>query len=229
MLACVLTACSCTGEAAGNAGDPASVEHVVTNLLRCALGDCAEASATNAVPGTAATPSAPSIVLFRTTTTQTGNLMANGGGANGRQGADNLCITARSGLTFTPSNVCASVRAFISITGTDEIQDLPGNYGVPTAKPIVSGSNVAIDSDWASLMAQPILTPLQTATVLPAAQQWWSFSTATGALDANHCTNGTATGAAARTGDSSVTNTAWIFNLPTEPCTTPHYVLCVCY
>lgn len=173
------------------------------------------------------------VYLFRTATTFSGDVATAGGAAgNGRAGADNLCNAARSGFVF-PDNSCMNVRAFISITSSDSIQNMPANYGVPLNKPIQSATGILIDSDWANLLTQPIAPlGLAAAGVMPASTYWWSFTgSSTGTFDAtNNCTNGTVgTSVPGRRGSSDVNNLAWTTDILTACNVTPAYVLCLCY
>ncbi|MCE9597563.1 MAG: hypothetical protein K8S54_06305 [Spirochaetia bacterium] len=174
---------------------------------------------------TATTPSSVSglIFLFRTTTTSTGLL----GGVGGRGGADVLCAGSRGSYVF-PDNSCSSTRAFISINGTDEISDMPTNYGVPSGNSIQGQTGTEIAADWTALLSGSISVSLSTASVLPAATAWASYSTSSGTLAGNNCTNGTVTGLNGQVGTSGSTNATWMDN-GTSLCIAPTYLLCLCY
>lgn len=163
------------------------------------------------------------IFLFRTTTTSTGLL----GGVGGRSGADNLCASSRSSYTF-PDNSCSSTRAFISITAGDQISNMPANYGLPTGNAIQGPTGTVIAADWPTILSGSIAASLTTASVLPPATAWASYSTSTGTLAGNNCSNGTVTGVSGQVGTSGSTTATWIDN-GTGLCLTPIHLLCACY
>ncbi len=99
------------------------------SLVLLALGGTSALSAaTDSGDGTSQTPVA---VILYTALNTTGDVR--NGQATARLGADLHCTTTRP--TFTPNNGCTNVRAFISLTATDDIRDMPANYGVPTRDP----------------------------------------------------------------------------------------------
>jgi hypothetical protein len=102
-----------------------------------------------------------------------------GGALGGRAGIDALCATA-SQADGGPGS--ANVHGFISVTDTDEIKDLPSNYGVPTNRPIVSMTGVAIASDWSHLLGGSIGSALTSAGVIVSGNFWYSGSNADGSI-----------------------------------------------
>ncbi|MCG7947188.1 MAG: DUF1554 domain-containing protein [Candidatus Thiodiazotropha taylori] len=125
------------------------------------------------------------------------------GGLGGRAGADTLCATDATNPSL------ANVRALISIDATDEIQDMPANYGVPTGEVIyqVDGTT-QVATDWAHLLSDKNTTNLT--NIIEAA--WagvggiWTFSNFDGSLDPNNCSNGGSSGAGV-VGMSGLANT----------------------
>jgi len=96
----------------------------------------------------------PVIVMFSAGQPGSGDLRTLGSGADGREGADNLCVAA------VPASVTTSnVRAFISVTSADEIRDMPTNYGIPTDLPIISPTGKTVANDWVDLFDHAV-TPL---------------------------------------------------------------------
>ena len=72
------------------------------------------------------------------------------GAIGGRSGADVMCGVAAASATGIPTH--ATTRAFLSVSGEDEIRDMPGRYGVPTNR-IVTGPNWnAVATNWADLL-----------------------------------------------------------------------------
>lgn len=146
--------------------------------------------------------------------------------------------TVPSGFTRTSINTtcdggkaatCASAAALLSFTATDEIRDMPGNYGVPTN---VSIRNVAetneIVPNWASLVDGNIDSSLSGAGA--SSGNYWTGSTTTGALGADHCLGWASTsgGQDGTTGNSNFSNGDWLDN-NTAPCTGSRGVLCICW
>ena len=58
----------------------------------------------------------------------------------GRSGADSRCSSASS----RPISGYTHYRAFLSVNTTDEIRDMPSNYGVPTTVPVISNSSALL-------------------------------------------------------------------------------------
>lgn len=107
------------------------------------------------------------------------------GNLGGRAGADAICQASGN----RPAGY-TNFRAFLSVNGGDEIRDMPGNYGVPTNRPIVGPNGTVIANDWADLLDGTIDVSLGTAG-LPTAGPFWSGSNADGSLGANNCTGWT--------------------------------------
>jgi large repetitive protein len=111
------------------------------------------------------------------------------GALGGRAGADMVCTNAATGWA-----VGKTIHAFISIDANDEIQDMPGNYMLPTGGPIkdLTGTNTVAD-DWSDLLDGSLDVSLATAGVT--SNGWWSFSTSAGALKVGtNCLGGTSNG-----------------------------------
>jgi hypothetical protein len=115
------------------------------------------------------------IVMYSASTTN-GNLA-------GRVNADLRCYIGRPLLPAEYTNF----RAFISVSGSDEIRDMPANYAVPTAQNIESPTGKLLDPDWASLLSGTILQSLSAASV-GAALYYWTGSDTDGSVVANTCT-----------------------------------------
>ena len=160
----------------------------------------------------------PPIYLFSIDpTTTTGNI-------SGRIGADNLC-QAKYTSDYT-SLGCTQVRGFISIDGTDQIADMPGNYGVPIDVPILGPGGTPIANDWADLLDGNILTTLQGAGVL-AALSYWTGSNADGTFYSSvHCSNYTSTLGSGRIGSATATGSTWLSSATTA-CVNIGPILCI--
>jgi hypothetical protein len=179
-------------------------------------------------PGKSAnTPGFTALYLFTAGPIQ-GNVKGSFGSA--REGADSLCITARSGYTFT-NNSCNQVRAVISLDATDSISNMPMNYGVPTNRSINAPNNFVIAPDWNALRDGTSGTSLAP-NVMPAATAWWSFSITGGNFYGSYsCSGGTSNGGPptyGMVGNSSDTGANWIGSGQLA-CNMSNLILCICY
>lgn len=127
------------------------------------------------------TPTRPTkIYLFRSSTGTKGNLA-------GRVGADMLVNAS----VYKPTGNY-TVHAFISVSSSDCIKNMPANYGFPDDIPIVSAAsgNFKIADNWADLLDGSIdikLADTSGAGVLPDLKSsiWWSGSNADGTVSVN--------------------------------------------
>jgi hypothetical protein len=190
-----------------------SIRAIILFIIMLLMGGSGSTEETTAGGGAAA-PSA--IVLFSAGTTASADLDAiGGGGGDGRVGADNICKAASIPSGIDP----VSVRAFLSVSGTDQIIDLPTRApAFPGTLPVVGPppTMTPIAADWADLFdADDLLSSFDGATVpttgvnLPI----WTGSTASGTVS-NTCSGWTAgavaTPFAAVGATSSVTGAAII-------------------
>ena len=65
-------------------------------------------------------------------------------------GADAQCATQRSSLTF-PDSSCSNVRAFVSISAADQLQDMPASYAMPVDQPVLSITDTVLAPTWGDL------------------------------------------------------------------------------
>jgi len=89
------------------------------------------------------------ITIFtrKTSTTQNGNM-------GGRTGVDNICKSIiDTELINMFNNSCTNIRAFISVSSTDEIRDFPTIYSVPTNVKVRSENGRLIANNWSGLLA----------------------------------------------------------------------------
>ena len=89
------------------------------------------------------------ITIFtrKTSTTQNGNM-------GGRTGVDNICKNIiDTELINMFNNSCTNIRAFISVSSTDEIRDFPTIYSVPTNVKVRSENGRLIANNWSGLLA----------------------------------------------------------------------------
>ncbi len=153
--------------------------------------------------------------------------------ASARADIDDYCVNAKS--VSYPTLPCLNVRAFISITTSDCIAAMPGNFGVPTGKRIVGPTGIEVAANWADLFDGTILETLANADI--AHNKWWSGSDYTGrylvtdaCVACNTCTGWTV-GTNASQGETGTTNeldSDWIDDGP-DNCNNSRHVLCVCW
>lgn len=148
-----------------------------------------------------------------------------GGAIGGRAGADTLC----QGASNKPAGY-SSYRAFISVSATDEIRDMPANYGIPTSYPIRGPNNTLIASNWSDLLDGSINTYLAAAGVyVNGPYDWWSGSLQDGSLDGvNHCASWTSPSGPGRSGRFDYGNLYWMYG-NVYGCNSGANLLCVAY
>lgn len=131
-----------------------------------------------------------------------------GGSIGGRTGADTLCQSASNKPTGY-----GNYRAFISVDSTDEIRDMPTNYGVPTHYTVRSPNNTLIANNWADLLDGYISTSLVAAGVyVGGPSDWWSGSLQDGSLDGIYnCASWSSGSAPGRVGRIDYSSYAWIY------------------
>ena len=174
-------------------------------------------------PAAAQSVGAARIILY-----QASNGAGFDGNLGGRQGADALCAASAN----RPAGY-SNYRALISTSATDEIQDMPANYGVPTNMQITGPGPgfVQVASNWANLLDGGIDASLDTAGVVPGDNRWWSGSSSVGAIGGEHCngwtTNSSAVGAGG--GNSTLTSSGWIDDFTVTCAVDNRRVVCIAY
>jgi hypothetical protein len=170
---------------------------------------------------------ATQMVLYESGANVRGNFPAAHGG--GRAGADAYCESVRpASLTCN-----ATVRAFVSYSGTDEIRDFPSLYSTPTGIPVywynraTNTASVQVGVDWADIFNGSILNSFQSGTGV--GTDYWSGASGVGALATTNCTGwsdatGVVTG---RGGDRSSISSSWLDN-GGNTCDSLQRVLCLC-
>jgi hypothetical protein len=161
-----------------------------------------------------------------------GNLTTMTSSMSPRNVIDDYCINAKSSY---PSLPCQNVMTFISIDSSDDIADMPTNYGVPSNKKIVGPTGIPIAVDWAGLLDGSIDVELQKAGISDT--YWWSGSdvagnylTAASCVACNTCsgwTDGT-NASQGMSGAHNRTDSTWI-NDGTRSCTNSLNILCICW
>jgi len=192
-------------------------------IQKATSGNSGTSTAAPTTPSGPTTPAVNRVYLFPTVTQTDGNF-------GGRTGADALCMTARLSTTFI-ENQCTKVRAFVSLSASDEIVDLASNYGMPTGLPFNGVNGALLANNQADLLDSSISVILSSAGIT-LASGWYSLSgvgTGDGTLDAAaNCSGGTSAAANGRYGLDNSTGSSWM-SLTQAICSTPRHLLCVCY
>ncbi len=171
-------------------------------------------------------PAPPSIQMYGSGFQPDGNFLAYTSlGSTAREIADEACSLSANRPPMT------NVRAFISISATDEIRDMPANYGVPTDLPILGPTGV-IAVNWADLLDGTIASTLADAGVL-VAQYWgtyWSGSSTTGGAVGDTCSDWSSASATnqGNVGDEESVDLYWITSI-VGSCNGPHYIVCIAW
>lgn len=104
------------------------------------------------------------------------------GNLGGRAGADSLCEAGRpNGLHHR------YIRAFLSVNATDEVRDMPENYGLPTTRPFVSNSNIVLAQNFSDMLDGTVEISYNDAGVVPNATRSWTGSFTDGSLGGQDC------------------------------------------
>jgi hypothetical protein len=102
-------------------------------------------SSDQAITHDASLPTA--IVMYVTTSTTDGWKLGDTLDDDGRNGADDMCKTDKpAALTQT------NVRALLTVSSSDEIRDMPANYGVNTIAQIQRPDGTKIADNWTDLL-----------------------------------------------------------------------------
>ena len=153
--------------------------------------------------------------------------------ASPRADIDAICENAR--METYPYLPCGTVRAFISVSATDDIEGMASNYGVPLNKRIVGPSGVEIASNWLDLLDGSINETLNHADIAP--NEWWSGSDEHGkylplssCAGCNTCSGWTSetTTMTGMTGDHNKTDSAWMSD-QLRRCDKKYFLLCACW
>lgn len=148
---------------------------------------------------------------------------SNDGNLGDRAGADALCDADGN----KPSVPGGTTRAFISISASDEIRDMPASYGIATNEIIYrSDGTTQIASNYAALLDTSSTSLVNAIDTSP--QFIWTFSDDTGALDANNCSGGASTAGNGFRGNVSSTDTNSLA-LSSGACSASHGLYCITY
>jgi hypothetical protein len=160
------------------------------------------------------------VVLYREslTTTRKGNL-------GGRPGADALCSASPN----RPTGL-VQVRAFLSISASDQIADFVTNYGVPNGLAIESPSGAVLARNFTGLMGGSIMISLRNAGLFTGNSFWWSGSGSNGVVAAQTCNGFTSEAVVdvALNGFAGATDGQWLA-AAVGSCAALRFFLCIAY
>ena len=162
------------------------------------------------------------ILIYMTTNSYSGAL-------GGRAGADTKCDL---GVALG----CSVNRAFLSVNSSDEIQDMPTNYGIQTNIPVFwynrfNESITKMGNNWADILDGSILASQSTGTSIAASA--WSGSDSTGAYVSGYTCVGWTDGTSSNVGElgyyGSVDGTWLDYGTKgSKGCDTTQYLRCLC-
>lgn len=148
------------------------------------------------------------------------------GNLGGRSGADDY-VSDRA-----PARLAGKeVHAFLSVSATDELADMPANYAVPTDLPVYGlgpDGPVQLAAQWSGLFDDQIDSSLDTALGVASSDRWWSGSQSNGSVASANCSGWTTTAGTGSTGVTSNVSVA-AFDDWDGPGTGAYYVLGVAY
>ena len=144
---------------------------------------------------------------------------------NARSGADQFCKD--SSIIYN----CHDIRAIVSLSSSDEVRDMPSNYGISTTLPVY----VAYDNDfnnliltannWADYIDGSILQKLRSTSVVP-----WTFTNNGGTYNSsNNCYSGQweTNSKVGATGNMGSTISYLVSS--SQQCQVPQEIYCLCY
>ncbi|MBB6521253.1 hypothetical protein [Pseudoteredinibacter isoporae] len=153
--------------------------------------------------------------LWNTSATISGNM-------GGRVAADAFCdadVNKPVGLS--------NVRAFISLSGSDEIRDMVGNYAVPGSEEIRNRDDtLTISSNFSGLLNTATVNLDNPVAGSGGSPSPWTFSAADGSLDINNCTGGTSAAGLGTTGNQLLTDDRYL-NRSTNSCGNSQALYCL--
>ncbi len=147
-----------------------------------------------------------------------------------RDDLDSICSSTKT--DNYPALSCSDIRAFISISETDDIADMTSSpINVPSDCEIQGPTGTKIADTWSDLIDGDIDETLATAEII--SDQWWSGSDSNGNLYTNgndelNCGAWTSTSEKGTAGHHDVTDDKWLDeNSPN--CSASRYLLCICW
>ena len=162
------------------------------------------------------------IVFYLTSTKYDGNL-------GGRSGADAKCVIAKKNSLLTMAKT--NVRAFMSISETDEIRDMVSNYNVPSTAPIISPFGTTISDNISDHLDGNITKVIRQHFIKDYIEQYaYTGSTQSGALSSNNCANWTSTTAGNGMGQlADFDSTSSFVGSSGNGCSNAKFITCIAF
>jgi len=162
------------------------------------------------------------IVFYLTSTKYNGNL-------GGRSGADAKCVLAKKNWLLTMGKT--NVRAFMSISETDEIRDMVSNYNVPSTVPIISPFGTTISDNISDHLDGNINKVIRQHFIKDYIEQYaYTGSTQSGGLSPYNCANWTSTTAGNGMGQlADFDSTSAFVGSSGNGCTNAKFITCIAF
>jgi hypothetical protein len=160
-----------------------------------------------------------------------GSGVGHNGNLGGRAGADALCAASAAKPTGF-----AQYRAFISVSTSDSIANMPTNYGLPATAPVVgnwNSVNSIFSTGWTNMLGTSGLAMTMQLANGVTNMGYWTGSNADGTFDsARNCsgwTNGTISFDATAGTHNDANSPGWITGTGPITCDTLYNLLCVAF
>ena len=162
------------------------------------------------------------IVFYLTSTKYDGNL-------GGRSGADAKCVIAKKNSLLTMAKT--NIRAFMSISETDEIRDMVSNYNVPSTAPIISPFGTTISDNISDHLDGNITRVIRKHFIKDYIEQYaYTGSTQSGALSPYNCANWTSTTAGNGMGQlADFDSTSSFVGSSGNGCSNAKFITCIAF
>ena len=150
------------------------------------------------------------------------------GGSWGDRGASSFaCSSERT--TYKPGLPCTNDLSFLSYPG-DPMGLATTNHGVPAGVPVVSETDVVVDSSWAALFDGSITTSFDAAGITSIGTTYWTGTAADGSTAGDHC-NGWTDASLSFNGAAGLrtsTDPTWVTS-STPTCNGTRHYICICW
>jgi hypothetical protein len=193
---------------------------VVVSMMLITCDDTGKKNSNNQLLPLLLISSKPTMLMLYNAGTPDGNL-------GGRTGADAICNASGN----MPAGV-KKVHAFISMSASDQISDMPANYGYQANLAIYGPDGTSmIANNWADMLDGSIAMSLDAAGILPAASTWLNGTNGSGnwAGLVSSCQSFVSNNGSdfSFVGLSNNTDSTWMTAGSVTCSDTTHYLLCI--
>ena len=124
-----------------------------------------------------------------------------------------------------------NIRAFMSISETDEIRDMVSNYNVPSTAPIISPFGTTISDNISDHLDGNITKVIRKHFIKDYIEQYaYTGSTQSGALSSNNCANWTSTNAGNGMGQiADFDSTSSFVGSSGNGCSNAKFITCIAF